>query len=94
MIDVEFTRTRWKGYFQLLLNVENDAKEHTEGPLQLYSVVEVRKQLGKMGLTTQNKAWWPVDRGCEDLSKLQSGPPHRNDERCDARRNAKQLENN
>ena len=52
LTDSESIRTRWKGYFQLLFNVENDREElqelqPTEGPLRLYSVEEVRKQLEK-----------------------------------------------
>ena len=50
LTDGESIRTRWKGYFQLLFNVENDREElqevqPTEGPLPIYSVEEVRKQL-------------------------------------------------
>ena len=46
LTDGESIRTRWKGYFQLLFNVENDREElqevkPTKGPLPLYSVEEV-----------------------------------------------------
>ena len=55
LTDGESIRTRCKGYFHLLFNVENDREElqevqPTEGPLPLYSVEEVSKQLEKMGI--------------------------------------------
>ena len=70
----ESIRKRWKGYFQLLFNVENYREElqevqPTEGPLPLYSVEEVRKQLEKMGL---NKACGPDDLPIEAVKILAS----------------------
>ena len=74
--DGESIRTRWKGYFQLhvLFNVENDREElqevqPTEGPLPLYSVEEVRKQLEKMGI---NKACGPDDLPIEAVKIIAS----------------------
>ena len=83
----------------ILFNVENDREElqevqPTEGPLPLYSVEEVRKQLEKLGL---NKACGPDHLPIEAVKILASysvhGPPHRNHEHSDARRNAEKLEN-
>ena len=70
----ESIRARWKGYFQLLFNVENNREElqevqPTEGPLPQYSVEEVRKQLDTISL---NKACGPDDLPIEAVKILAS----------------------